>query len=469
LRHLSEDIIKRAGIRFLKEYYKFRPRLGSAITAYDQSTDDGIITDGQFSFISEDGSPFLATLEATSHESRAEVMYDRQEKLLFWDSFVSAVFIAVFFFTLSHYSEWVTVDQEGWLLTMLSLLVVLSLGFLLSYWIIRDRQRYRYIYGVEQFKKYHADEQWIAIADDVFDEDTDQHYQELKTQCVYNGFGLLSVDELEEARIIITPSRQEVFGHSRANAKFSNRDDYQKKSKTATLIGFWNRIRSKFSGKSSSGNIRRYERSFASQYLLILIGVGILSAIFYKEALNAPIKYVNEDKYEAELLKDVKDKRAETDDFYLDSAYVENNNPNVKPYLEEVALPVEEEDWESAIEYYFEDAGEQHAEIYISSGDGQFLSYDCERFFNYEGTKFLIQESTYESVDAARRELIRLKGQGISANCLWTGCFEEEDLEFIIFIDFLFDERNEASLIANNITKRLKLNKNRLKIRSITL
>ncbi len=469
MRHLSEDIIKRAGIRFLKEYYKFRPRLGSSITAYDQSTDDGIITDGQFSFISEDGSPFLATLEATARASQDEVLYKRQEKLLFWDSFVCSLFLTLIIFTFSHYLDWVTINHQGWIITLLVLALVLAATFWLSQYLIGNRQRYRYIYAIEQFKKYHADEQWIAISDDVFDEATERHYQELKTQCVFNGFGLLSVDELEEARIIITPSRQEVFGKSRANVKFARQDESAKKSKTAFITKLWNKLTNSFAGKSSQGNLRRFERSYVSQYLLGLIGIGLLSGIFYTEALNAPIEYVNEDDYEKELLAEKERKRAETSDYFLDSAYVDSNDPNVKPYLEEVALPIEEEDWDRTIAYYFEDAGEQHAEIYISSGDGQFLSYDCERFFNYEGTKFIIQEGRYESVDAARRQLIRLKNRGISANCLWTGCIDPEKYEFIIFIDFLFNNRREASSIANGITKRLKLQKNSLQIKSISL
>ena len=53
--------------------------------------------------------------------------------------------------------------------------------------------RYRYIYAVEQFKKYHADEQWVAIGEDVFENPNDKYLKELKKQCVYNGFGLISM------------------------------------------------------------------------------------------------------------------------------------------------------------------------------------------------------------------------------------------------------------------------------------
>ena len=55
--------------------------------------------------------------------------------------------------------------------------------------------RYRSIFAIEQFKQYYADEQWVAIGKDTFSEEEDHFFQELKKQCVYNGFGLLSMDD----------------------------------------------------------------------------------------------------------------------------------------------------------------------------------------------------------------------------------------------------------------------------------
>jgi len=97
------------------------------------------------------------------------------------------------------------------------------------------------------------------------------------------------------------------------------------------------------------------------------------------------------------------------------------------------------------------------------------LSYDCERFFNYSGTKYMIQEGVYENVRSARKQLVRLKKQGINAHCLWTGCINQEDMEFIIFVDFLFDDKKEAGIILTNFRRRFQLKKGYFKIRSLTL
>lgn len=471
MKHLNEDTIKKLGIRFLKEHYKFRPRTGNTVTSFDQESSDGIITDGLFTFISEDGSPFLATLEATSFESKEEVFFRRQEKLLAWDSAIYAAFLAVTFFALSHHYDWVTINKDGWLVTMFCLVSILAGGYWIARFFVKGFQRYRYIYAIEQFKKYHADEQWIAIADDVFDDHTNNYLEELKSQCVRNGFGLISVNSEEIARILITPSRQEVFGETRLSKKFQNRDEALQYSKREKVKGFWNRMIAKITGNRSTTSVARYQRSFNSQILLGLVAVLILSGIFYKEAQEAPLAYVNEKDYDKVLAEKKKKAKPETPDYVIDSAYVDRNGEKVKPYLEVAGEGVgdTEAHWEVEFAKYFDDYGEQYAEIYISTDEGKYVSYDCERFFNYEGTKYMIQEGTYENVRSARKQLIRLKKQGINAHCLWTGCLNEEEMEFIIFVDFLFDKKKEAGVILTNFKRRFQLEKGYLKIRSITL
>ena len=473
MKHLDENTIKRAGIRFFKEYYKYRPRTDKTVTSLDQETPDGIITDGLFTFNTEDGSPFVATLEATSYDTREEVLFRRQEKLLSWDATVYTAFLAVVFFTLSHYFNWITIHKNGWTVTIFCLLAILAGGFYIFKSLISGFQRYRYIYAIEQFKKYHADEQWIAIADDVFDENSALHLEELKKQCVRNGFGLISVNHEEQGKNLITPSRQEVFGNTRAIKSFNNRDQYMRYSKTEKIRGFWNKMVDKIIGKRADGSIVRFQRTFTSQILLCLVAGFILLGIFYKESLNAPITYVDEKDYETELTQISKKAEPETSDFVVDSALVDRPGDKVKPYLEEVSeetsLEENEENWDREIAMYFDDSGEQYAEIYISSVDGKFVSYDCERFLNYTGTKYLIQEGTYNTVRSTRKQLIRLKKKGINAHCLWTGCLNDQEMEFIIFVDFLFDDKREAGLISKNMQRRFQLKKGYLKIRSITV
>ncbi len=93
----------------------------------------------------------------------------------------------------------------------------------LYYALFHSLARYRYIYAIEQFKQFHADEQWVAFAVNTFSgTDLDRretrrgrHYlRELKKQCIRYGIGLLEVEDRQTARIIYSPSRADLLDNS---------------------------------------------------------------------------------------------------------------------------------------------------------------------------------------------------------------------------------------------------------------
>ena len=86
----SENNIKRSALQFLKMYYRNRPRTGETSTQLNQTTDSGIIADGILFFPKENGDKFLASVEATSFDTREEVKYLLQRNLLFWDCIMVA-------------------------------------------------------------------------------------------------------------------------------------------------------------------------------------------------------------------------------------------------------------------------------------------------------------------------------------------------------------------------------------------
>ena len=80
---LTENIIKKEAMSFLKGYYKYKPRgEGATIVKFDMRADGGLIADGYLEFKDLDGETFAATLEATSESKRSEVIYQLQKKLM---------------------------------------------------------------------------------------------------------------------------------------------------------------------------------------------------------------------------------------------------------------------------------------------------------------------------------------------------------------------------------------------------
>ena len=119
--YLSEDTIKRATLAFMKTYYKFRPRNGETVIRYDMTHTTGVIVDGHLTFPKEDGSPFVATFEATSVSSSAEVLFRLENQRLQWDSAaVGTVFALLLTFSIWVAKVW-TIHSVGGLLASCSI------------------------------------------------------------------------------------------------------------------------------------------------------------------------------------------------------------------------------------------------------------------------------------------------------------------------------------------------------------
>ena len=456
MEHLTENSIKKATLRFLKAYYKFRPRTSETTTSFDQQTSDGIQADGYLSFVQEDGAKFVCTFEATSFDTREEVLYKKQTRILYWDAMAFSALAAALIFSINHALDFWTINHIGWIWSCALLFLVLAFTFWIYQLFFGGIPRYRYIYAVEQFKRYHADEQWIAISDDVFASAVDPDLAELKDQCVRNGFGLITVDQFQEAHMLITPSRQEVFGKKRANRQFYSRDAAEKRSKRKRFAAWWNNLLSRVSSNRLDNPTLRYQRSFWNQMLLCSVGLLIISGIFFRESQEAPIVKVDEDQYEKDLAQLAKTSKPEDDFYVLDTPYVDPPGGETEPYLT------------TNQNYTLEDET-SFGDIFIATGEGDYVIYDCERFFNYIGTKFVIQEGMYPSMEGARKRTHDLFRQGVNANSLWLGCLDGTSDNYIVFIDFLFDSETEAKGLAKSYSRRFRKTDLKLEVRSVTL
>lgn len=214
---LSEDDIKHAFLPFLKEFYKYRYeyRPESIHTELDNVSAGGLVADGMVSFRKNDGSPFLCTYEATSADKAEEVKYSLNTVYFIWDCLAFGAVVAAVSYTAAFATRFAWLRGLQATGNLGFLMGVGVIGFLSWYFLMRNWKKYRYIYAIEQFKQYFADEQWVAIAEDVFPAPTDPYLLELKNQCVYNGFGLAIVSGKNQVRVLITPSRLGIYGKDR--------------------------------------------------------------------------------------------------------------------------------------------------------------------------------------------------------------------------------------------------------------
>ncbi len=214
---LTEDEVKRRFMPFLRDFYKnrYEPMPNSVSVELDNVSKEGWVADGKITFRKSDGSPFVCTYEATSRDKAEEVKFQLNVYYLLWDcaafGMVCAALAYGFFYTtnLVWLVELKTVGNFGLLLG------VGMIGFFGWYFIVQGWRKYRYIFAIQQFKQYFADEQWVAIAEDVFPSPNDPYLLELRNQCVYNGIGLAIVPLEGMVRKIIDPSRLGIFGKDR--------------------------------------------------------------------------------------------------------------------------------------------------------------------------------------------------------------------------------------------------------------
>jgi cell division septation protein DedD len=252
---LSEEAIKQRFVPFLKDFYRkrYEPISGSESVELDNIAEGGVVADGKMSFRKGDGSPFVCTYEASSRDKSEEVKFKLNINYFLWDCAAFGTILAAIAYVGFY------VSRLPWLITLhvvgnLGLLIGLGMiGFFGWYFTMQGWKKYRFIHAVAQFKQYFADEQWIALGEDVFPSPLDPYLVELRNQCVYHGFGLALVPAEGNVRILVTPSRLGVYGKDRKMAHWVTRQQwYQGVSQSMGMVAkmkppdqltvLWNRM-----------------------------------------------------------------------------------------------------------------------------------------------------------------------------------------------------------------------------------
>ena len=219
---ITEQDIQKAFTAHLREFYKYRYEYepGTWAEANDALAQGGIIADGMVSFDKPDGSKFVSTFEATSLDKSGEVKFKQNAIYFLWDCFAFASLVTGAVLGYMYLFQFLNLSRLG-LAGMIGLIFTMFLfAFSVWYFGMSSWRKYRYIYAIEQFKQYFADEQWIVLGYDVFPNPEDPYLKELRSQCTFSGFGLAVVDYSNGVRIVSTPSRLGIYGQDRADANW---------------------------------------------------------------------------------------------------------------------------------------------------------------------------------------------------------------------------------------------------------
>jgi hypothetical protein len=451
---LSEDDVKKIALSVLRNYYRFRVKSGNPEISSDLRGAGGIMADAAYTFKLPDGQLFTATIEATSADRSEEVQFRRQYWLLGWDALAGASMVTALGFAGTFLQGVLLVREWGMLLTLAALMLVIMLLTGVLMLVLHRLRRYRYIYAVEQFKRYYANEQWVAVSESVFDGRDDIYFQELRNQCIYNGFGFILVDETYKPQILLTPARYQVAEKQRKMIPFLTQTQFERLlQQGGDLRQWWKRFgRDLPMGwlTDDRKQFRRFQRPVYHQMVLTSIAFTIIATVVFLQWQMRPVRYVTQAVYAEEVQQRQSRSRPESMFYLIDTLALRPFDPTAIPYL--LWLQSEEANMPVVASRRFRDA-----EVLMSLFDQGLVMYDCERLYNIKSAKYILQEGVYVDFERAMRRVDELLLAGVQANSLWLGCFiTASNAGYVVYFDLMQSSLENAQKLALEYQKILK-------------
>jgi hypothetical protein len=443
---ISEKAITKTTLQFLKAYYRFREREGRTQLSSDRRGAGGIVADGFLSYPKKGGELFQATFEATSLDKRHEVAFRLRRPLLRWDAAAVAATLSAGAYVGGYFIHWWSVARFGLWGCIALVLFLFVLFYFLYLLLFRRKRRYRYIYAVEQFKQYFADEQWIAIGEDVFANfHQDPYYQELRRQCILNGFGLIVVRADGQPQMQITPSRQDLFKAKRSNIPLLSPSELKRLMPPGKAQTWMQQFR--------GSNLRRYKY----QFLFCLLSALLVGDLLYQEVQALKTEEVEDAEAYRRRMEKARAGNIERylerdpDGFVMDTPFVWPYpiRSDIEPYTG-VGLQVAE----AAGGAPKRPASRQEFLAQLEIGDGVH-TYDCSRVRNLRRTAYIVQAGKYASFREVQGRIRELQSYGFMANAVWLGCFNELEGGYALYLGLIFDEISAARSALLNYRERL--------------
>lgn len=444
---LTEKMVVEVALAYLKGHYRFMERVERARVGTGAHADGGIVADGYLTFSrNEDGDQFLATVEATDYMVREELRYTMYWELLIIDSLTIGLSLLAIFAGWAHIRGTPSVYPAGpgWSLLLLVLLLILLAGVL--FLLLRPLRRYHYIYAIEQFKQYYADDQWIAFAWDVFPSKEDRYYKELRAQCITYGFGLLEIDRQRHVKLHLSPTQVDVFQNRRRIRQFRGGQELGQlvrrgmrqlpalpAGRLPDLGGDLNRL-------------FRFRRSYRHQLLISTLSVVLVGIFFRQELAERPIRYVdNARAWEREARQRRSRFGPQSPYFFVDSAQVPAPMPNVRGYL----------DLRPRSDAFLLPEGAAPAGEALLYLDGTFRSLSCDRLLAGQQARYVVYLRSYSDVAFAKSEALQLRRSNVAVNLIWADCLFAGRRFYLMIYEDLFDDFAKAKATRDQLQELL--------------
>ncbi len=442
---LTENVLKKTTLKFLRRYYKFRNRADEKPleAKTDVASEDGIIADGFMRIpLPDEKEDFIVTFEATSYDKIGEIRFRILYSRLIWDTLaVSSIIVLMLIAGLMEFGWKPLFDfPQG----------VFFVGvwtIIFGIWEIFRRffskmPRYRYIYAVEQFKKYFANEQWIAVGEDAVELLLPEELKELKNQCIYNGLGLLLVDDDLKINPLTTPSREVVIKKKRKRRTFQSITSIKLNMSLKGQLGKFSKRflkkRKNKKGKPKANYLRFRQRLFINQFVTFFAATSFSAFLLYKDYSEPPVIYKDEDSYESVLLNKALEKFPEETHYFIDTPQIEPIKKKERPYLNVDEGGMQKRN-DPIIPYQ-----DPKVKVFFILDDHNPIEYDCSRLKNIGLGRYFLRVARFKTQKEAKDLVETLADISIYGGFFWEGCLNDSGRSFSVLIGSFYDDWNSA-------------------------
>lgn len=192
---LNETTVQKTAVAWLEQYYlDTKPEI-VAITSGEEvvvrkkdKLGDGR-ADGLVAARLADGSIFTASLEAKSSRTFRNISPNYRDVRLFLHALMAGIAAAGF----AAYAGWTYSDHWFWQWVFPILIFIIAGFTFMAIVLILDHKYYRPIGVIAQVKRYPANEWWIALSADAFNQMNREQQQSLLRDVRREGIGFLRV------------------------------------------------------------------------------------------------------------------------------------------------------------------------------------------------------------------------------------------------------------------------------------
>lgn len=438
---MTEDRIIEIALRYLRGHYKYRPRIDEIAIRARLRGGQNLVADGMLTFTTPHETPFTVTFEATDYFKRDELWYKVLWPLAFWDAGAAASAAGSLILLYLHWNKHLglmhSLPYLFWAVAFLGAVILT----IIVYKALLPLRRYRYIYAIEQFKAYYADDQWVAFSWDVFPGYEDPLFKEVREQCIYNGFGLLEILRDDKVKLHLTPAREtQATQKARKLVSFLAESDWSRVVQERVRSVNWRdrlgRFLTRIAKRPELNDLFRFKRSIWRQLSICTLSTMLLVAVLIREYGRRPVIYEDEEQY-AKRMEALSSKLAAKDPeldipVLLDSTSVWPFEKNTEPYLK---LIIESPPVQAQVSF---------ATAYLAYQSGKLKTYSCDQAFQAVQGKYVVLTGNFYDLDYLKSLLFRLRENRIPVNGLWAECLFPKRGYYVLILEQAFNSLEEA-------------------------